>query len=100
MVIGYFHIVSAYASVRDANMIQLMATRDARLRQVEDLIARIDSDIRSFAASQEAQQALRGLNRSLNNMSEEERAAIRALYGRDNPFPMALRDQLSDADDR
>jgi len=97
---GYFHIVSSYASVRDANMIQLTATRDARVRQVEDLIARIDSDIRSFAASQEAQQALRGLNRSWNNMSQEERAAIRALYGRDNPFPMAQRAQLSDADDR
>ena len=97
---GYFHFVSAYGSVRDANMIQLTATRDARVRQVEDLIARIDSDIRSFAASQEAQQALRGLNRSWNNMSQEERAAVRALYGRDNPFPMAQRAQLSDADDR
>ena len=97
---GYFHIVGSYASVRAANDIQMAATRDARVRQVEDLIARIDSDIRSFAASQEAQQALRGLNRSWRNMSAEEREDIRMLYGRNNPFPLGQRAQLSDADDR
>ena len=97
---GYSHIVGAYSSVRDANMMQMVSTRDARVRQIEDLIARIDSDIRNFATSQEAQQALRGLDRSWTNMSEEERADIRALYGRDSPFPIDRRAELSDADDR
>lgn len=97
---GYFNITNAFSAGRQASEVQLTSTRDARAQQIDDLIARIDSDIRAFAASAEAQQAMRGLERSWSNMSAEQRADIRALYGDNNPHPEGARALLVDADDR
>lgn len=96
---GYLNIQQTRAALIERAEVQLTDTRDARARQIDDLMARIDHDLNTLATSPDTQQAIRGFARAWRDMAAGDQATIRASYAENNPNTPDARSDLIDAGD-